>query len=293
MSEIRRDTAARAAIVELVEATPVAPPFPEAADESGSPPPRRLPARTGIGIAALTFVLIVGGGAAAWWFATTGRQTGLGTSVAGPAQPATTPTAAEIAMVAEDGIVLRGRLWIGDATGIVVTPGYSGDPAEAHRLAELLARSGHTVLYFHLRGQPPSTGVPDVAALPSDLRSAVADLRTRGVETSVLVGYRQSATAAVVLAAGEPGLDGVAAVFAYESYEGLDAKAAASAGDVPLLFIGAKGLDGGEEGAAALAAANGATEVVVLSARPPAASSADHFAPKVMRSVLEFVSSLE
>jgi hypothetical protein len=292
MSETRRDATARAAVVELVEATPFPPPFPEAADEAG-PRPRRLPARTGLGIAALTFVLIVGAGAAAWWFATTGRQTGLGTSVAGPAQPAVSPVATEIAVVAEDGVVLRGRLWIGDATGIVVAPGYSGDPTEAPRLAELLARTGHTVLYFNLRGQTPSTGAEDVAALPSDLQAALGDLRTRGVETSFVVGYRQSATAAVVLAAEEEGLDGVAAVFAYKSYEGLDATAAAASSKAPLLFIGAKGLDGGEEGAAALAAANGATEAVVLSARPPAASPADHFAPKVMRSVLEFVSSLE
>ncbi len=125
--------------------------------------------------------------------------------------------------------------------------------------------------------------------LTSDMRAVVADLRTRGVESIYLIGYEQSATAAVVLAAEPSGLEGVAAVFAYEVYEDLDARQAAAVSTAPLLFIGAEGPNGGAAGATALAEANGDSEPYILSARPPAALSSDHFGPKVVRAVLEFV----
>ena len=125
--------------------------------------------------------------------------------------------------------------------------------------------------------------------LPSDMRAAVADLRTRGVDTIYVVGYQQSATAAVVLAAEPSGLAGVAAVFAYETYDNLDATGAAAVSTAPLLFIGARGPNGGAESATALAAANGDSEPYILSARPPAALHSDHFSPKIVRAVLEFV----
>lgn len=279
-------------MVELAEASPLAPPFPAAADESGEPPANiRREAPRGIAVAASTFVLIVSLAAGAWWFASAGRQTGLGTSVAGP-QPTTIETvAAQAAVVAEDGTVLRGLLWSGDEIGIVVAPGYSNDAADARQVAQSLALSGHTVLFYNLRGQRPSGGLSTPSELPGDLRAAVADLRTRGVDQVFVVGYRQSAAAAVILSAEPSGLAGVAAVFAYERYDGLEAMQAAASSTSSLLFIGAEGSNGNAQSAEILAEANGESQAYILSARPPAALSSDHFSPKVVRAVLEFVAT--
>ncbi len=280
---------ARALVVALAEASPLAPPFPDAADESQGPPPRPRGTSRGIAVAASTFALIVGVAAGTWWFASSGRQTGLGTSVASPPAVAVASAAAEVAVVAEDDTVLRGQLWRGDDVGIIVTPGYSEDAPDAYQVAAALARSGHTVFFYHLRGQQSSGGFVGSSNLTDDLRAAVADLRTRGIDRIFVIGYRQSATAAVVLAAEPSGLDGVVAVFAYERYEDLDALGAAAASTAPILFIGAEGNGGAATATANLAAANGKTDPYILSARPPAALSSDHFSPKIVRAVMQFV----
>lgn len=288
----RRDSQARAYVVELVEASPLPPAFPDAADESAGPPPNlRGTAPRGLAVAATTFLLIVGVAAGAAWFALSGRQSGLGTN---PVASGTTPVVEipnRAAVVADDGTVLRGQLWSGDSVGIIVAPGYSDDAGDAEDVAKSLARSGHTVLFLNLRGQRPSGGLAGSAMLPADLRAAVADLKTRGVDEVYLVAFRQSATAAIVLAAEPSGLQGVAAVFAYQSYEGLDAVASAQMSTAPLLLIGAEGATGLRDSAEVLAAAAADSEALILSARPPAALSGDHFSPKVVRAVLEFVGS--
>ena len=289
MSDPRHADQARALVIELVGVSPLAPPFPEAADESSGPPPRQAAAPRGIAVAGATFALIVGLAGGTWWFATSGRQTGLGTS--GAAAPAALVVAAatEAAVVGEDGTVLRAQLWRGDDVGIIVAPGYSDDAADARQVAASLARSGHTVFFYNLRGQQPSGGSVGTGDLTDDLRSAVADMRTRGIDRLFVVGYRQSATAAVVLAAEPSGLDGVVAVFAYESYGDLDAIDAAGRTTAPLLFIGAEGDGGSSAATTKLAGANGKTDPYVLSARPPAALSSDHFSPKIVRAVLLLV----
>ena len=290
MTNRDRRNQARAYVVELVEASPLAPPFPDAADEAAGPPPNlRGAAPRGLAVAAATFLLIVGVAAGAAWFALSGRQSGLGTN---PVASGTTPVTAvsnQVAVVAADDTVLRGRLWSGDQIGIIVTPGYSDDAADAGSVAESLAKSGHTVLFLNPRGQRPSGGLTSAADLPSDLRAAVADMETRGVENIYVVAFRQSATAAIVLAAEPSGLKGVAAVFPYQSYEGLDALTAAGMSTAPLLVIGAEGATGLKESAVSLAAAAGDSQATIQSERPPAALSGDHFPPKSVRAVLEFV----
>lgn len=275
--------------MELAEASPLPPPFPDAAHEEADPPRLSRGAPRGLAVATTSFLLVISIGAGALWFASAGHQTGLGTSVATPEAPIVETAAAQVAIVAEDGTILRGQLWRGDATGIIVTPGYSDDAADAHQVAESLSRSGHTVMFYNLRGQRPSGGLAGAAHLPADLRAAVADMRTRGIDHIYVVGYRQSATAAVILAAEPSGLDGVAAVFAYERYQELDAAAAAEMSTAPLLFIAAEGSKGQAGSAANLAAAHGKTEPYILSERPPAALSSDHFSPKVVNAVLQFV----
>ena len=289
MSDTRQADGARALVVELAGLSPLAPPFPDAADESHGPPSKQRGTPRGIAVAAATFALIVGLAGGTWWFASAGRQTGLGTSVATPPAAPVMAQATEAAIVAEDDTVLRGQLWRGDDVGIIVTPGYSDDAADASQVAASLARSGHTVFFYNLRGQQPSGGLAGADDLTDDLRAAVADLRTRGIERIFVLGYRQSATAAVVLAAEPSRLDGVIAVFAYENYENLDAIDAAGASTAPLLFIGAEGDKGAATAATRLASANGKTDPYILSARPPAALSSDHFSPKVVRAVLQFV----
>ena len=289
MSDSRQANEARALVVELAGMSPLAPPFPEAADEAFGPPPKQRGTPRGIAVAATTFALIVGLAGGTWWFASSGRQTGLGTSVATPQPGPVISQATEAAVVAEDGTVLRGHLWRGDDVGIIVTPGYSDDAPDARQVAASLARSGHTVFFYNLRGQRPSGGLAGSDDLTDDLRAAVADLRTRGIERVLVIGYRQSATAAVVLAAEPSGLDGVIAVFPYETYETLDALDAAAGSTAPLLFIGAEGDKGAAVATTRLAAANGKTDPYILSARPPAALSSDHFSPKVVRAVLQFV----
>lgn len=289
MHDSRQADEARALVVELAGLSPLPPPFPDAADEAHGPPPRQRGVPRGIAVAAVTFALVVGLAGGSWWFASAGRQTGLGNTVAAPPGVPVMAPATEAAIVAEDETVLRGRLWRGDDIGIIVTPGYSDDAADAAQVAASLAGSGHTVFFYNLRGQQPSGGLADANQLTNDLRAAVADLRTRGIDQIFVVGYRQSATAAVVLAAEPSGLDGVIAVFAYESYGDLDAIDAAAASTAPILFIGADGDKGAAAAATRLATANGKTDPYILSARPPAALSSNHFSPKVVRAVLQFV----
>jgi hypothetical protein len=289
MRDSQQPDEARALVVELAGLSPLAPPFPDAANESHGPPQEQRGTPRGIAVAAATFALVVSLAGGIWWFAGAGRETGLGTSAATPPASPVVTQAIEAAIVAEDETVLRGHLWRGDDVGIIVTPGYGDDAADASQAAESLARSGHTVFFYNLRGQQPSGGLSGTANITNDLRAAVADLRSRGIDRVFVLGYRQSATAAVVLAAEPSGLDGVIAVFPYERYDNLDAIGAAGASTAPLLFIGAAGDKGAATAATRLAAANGETDPYILSARPPAALSSDHFSPKVVRAVLQFV----
>jgi dienelactone hydrolase len=279
---------ARALVVELAGASPLPPLFPEAADESSERPRMRGTPR-GVAVAASTFALIVSLAGGALWFANAGRQPGLGTSVAAPRVEFVATAATEAAVVAEDDTVLRGQLWRGDNVGIIVAPGYSDDATDSRQVAASLARSGHTVFFYNLRGQQSSGGRIGTDELVGDMRAAVADLTTRGIDRVFVIGYRQAATAAVVLAAEPSGLEGVVAVFPYETYEGLDAVTAAAGSTAPLLFIGAEGAGGAATATANLADSNGKTDPYILSARPPAALSSDHFSPKVVRAVLQFV----
>ena len=289
MREDRTDAHTRALVVELIEASPIAPPFPDAAAEDAAPPKVRN-AGSGIAVALATFLLVVGVAAGAFWFASQGRNGGLGTGATAADEPLPRPQSQQVAVVAGDGTVLRGSLWIGDSTGIVVVPGYSDNVGDVRLVAESLASSGHTVMFYNIRGQRPSGGLTGVNELPADLAAAISDLRTRGVDRVFVVGYHQSASAAVVLAE-QVELAGVAAVFPYAQTDSLNALDAAAEVDTPMLFVAARGTSGGEESAVALAAANGRTAPYILSARPPAALSADHFSPKVVNAVLQFVDS--
>ena len=147
--------------------------------------------------------------------------------------------AASVAIVADDGTVLRGYLWSGGDHAVILTQGFGSDASEIVELATAAHREGATVLLYENRGQGLSGGTADPDMLGSDLAAAIADLVTRGVESVSVASFSHAATAAIIVAADPPDqLEEVVAIFPFAQYQGLDAGAVVGDVAVPLHLVG-------------------------------------------------------
>lgn len=147
--------------------------------------------------------------------------------------------ATSVAIVADDGTVLRGYLWSGSSHAVILSQGFGSDASEIVELATAAHREGATVLLYENRGQGLSGGTADPALLGPDLASAIADLVTRGVESVSVASFSHAATAAIIVAADPPEqLDEVVAIFPFAQYQGLDASAFVGDVIVPLHLVG-------------------------------------------------------
>ena len=208
---------------EIAQAAPPAPPFPRA----GTPRRRtRHPAL--VTAAAFASVVIV----AAIFYAVAGTGSD-------PLPPADAPSQS-ISFATDDGTVLRGTLWPGGETAVLLTGAYGAAPLELLPILEPLADRGLTVMTYDLRGQGRSGGPVDVPSAVGDVAAAIDYLIGTGISEVHLAGYLHSGTAAVMHAATEdPRIASLVLVFPLERYLQLDAIAAIGAVDVPVLLLGA------------------------------------------------------
>jgi pimeloyl-ACP methyl ester carboxylesterase len=149
---------------------------------------------------------------------------------------------------AGDGVRLAGRVFgPGSGRGVVLSHmGPEGfDQSAWWWMASLLADRGYSVLAFNFRGNCPggiygcSRGEANALDTVSDLRGAVAFLRSRGVESLVLGGASIGAMASLTEAGGGvPGLRGVVSLSGVELGGGFDiGPGVIRRIDVPTLFI--------------------------------------------------------
>ena len=166
----------------------------------------------------------------------------------------------EITFTTPDGVRLAGRLFNGptgtDAnarSGLVLAHMLPADQSSWYAEAVRYAGAGYAVLTFDLRGYCPGGDAgcsegersPDAAAV--DLAAAVARLREAGVREVGIIGASIGGTAALVVAADDPGIASVITLSAPRTVGGL-----AAAPDVVARITAAKlFLAGVGDGAAA------------------------------------------
>jgi alpha-beta hydrolase superfamily lysophospholipase len=154
-----------------------------------------------------------------------------------PLAPAGTPET--IAFEAADGTVLRGRLWEGGDTAVLVVGAYGAAIDELDPILEPLARRGLTVMTYDLRGQGRSGGEVQVELAVADLEAAIGYLAAREPAAIHLAGYLHSGATAVVYAAGERAeIASLTLLFPMARYLELDAVSALPDVETPLLVAG-------------------------------------------------------
>lgn len=227
------DRTLRAVTVQLASAAPPAPPMPDL-NAKTRPSPIAGP-RLAVAIAIVAIVVPL---------AIAALSTTIGTREGVDAATAETGLfraagATDIAVVADDGAILRGYLWQGGASGVVITQGFGSDATELVRLASAAAEEGATVLLYEARGTGQSGGDPDPLKLEPDLRSAIADLGTRGVDSISVVGFSHAGTASILLAEDPPvHVSEVVAVFPFVRYQGIDASQSIRSIRIPITLVG-------------------------------------------------------
>lgn len=228
------DATLRALTVELASAAPLAPPMP---DVESSPRANRWRGPR-LAFIVAGFAIVVPLVVATVWAAVTTADRSV---VATPASAIFETTGAKpVALVTVDGVVLRGYFWEGGSHGVIINQGFGSDATEIIRLATAANGEGASVLLFESRGQGESEGSPDPNLLASDIRSAVADLSTRGVDSVTVVAFSHAATAAITIAADPmPQIRDVVAIFPFERYQNLNALDFIGSISIPVDLIGA------------------------------------------------------
>ncbi len=143
--------------------------------------------------------------------------------------------------IAEDGLVLHGRVVGSGATGVVLAHMLGSDQGAWDELGDTLAARGFTVFTFDFRGHGSSPGPRDVTLAASDLRTAVRVVQTQlRLPRLFVVGASMGGTAALKVAAGENVL-GVVSISSPANISGLSAVSDAARITAPKLFIAAEG----------------------------------------------------
>jgi pimeloyl-ACP methyl ester carboxylesterase len=165
-----------------------------------------------------------------------------------------------------DGVRLAGVMLGKGAKGVVLAHESRGDVCTWMPFARTLARAGYRVLPFDFRGYGDSnSGAPvDYAA---DVRAAGNALRRAGARKVVYVGASMGGTAVLTASARAPAPAGAISLSGPAFFGNMDAKAAVSKADVPLLLVAAKGDTGfsGDQQVVYDAAATSDKQVVLVS----------------------------
>lgn len=225
------DARIRALTVELASSAPIAPPMPDLDQPVHST--WRGP-RVAAAVAAIAILVPL---------VTAMLMTSLSTRDTPPAADTAAvfraTGATPVAIVADDGVVLRGYFWEGGSHGVILNQGFGSDSTEIIRLATAANGEGAAVLLFESRGQGGSDGSADPSKLGADIVAAARDLATRGVESMSLIAFSHSATAAIGVAAEPtPAIRDVVAVFPFERYQNLNAHDFIGSVQIPVVLIG-------------------------------------------------------
>lgn len=228
-----RDSRLRALTVELASSAPLAPPMPDLESEPSRGTWRGPRLALLVAAVAIAVPLLAAG---LWATFTSPDRTTVATS---PAALFETTGATPVALVAADGVVLRGYLWPGGSHAVILNQGFGSESTAIIRLATAAHDEGATVLLLESRGQGDSEGTADPLMLASDLRSAVADLTTRGVTSVTVAAFSHAATAAITLAVDPaPEVRDVIAIFPFGQYQNLNALDAIGSVTIPIDLIG-------------------------------------------------------
>jgi pimeloyl-ACP methyl ester carboxylesterase len=161
-----------------------------------------------------------------------------------------TPRVAEedVTFQTSDGVELAGRLFGDGATAVVIAHMFPAEGASSwYPAARRIAAAGFRAFPFSFRGYEGSGGRRDADRIVEDVEAAFAFLREKGFENIALVGASMGATACLVAAASLD-VPAVVTVSATAQFSGVDAEAAASDVDTPVLLIAAQGDDPAYEG---------------------------------------------
>ena len=150
-------------------------------------------------------------------------------------------TSQGVRILADDGLLLQGRLYGQGAVGVVLAHQLGGDQGQWSDFAENLAARGFTALTFDFRGNGRSPGDVEVGIADSDVAAALKFMRTQAsVHPVILIGASMGGTAALKVASRESVL-GVVALSAPGSIRGLAATSDVVRIEAPKLFIVAEG----------------------------------------------------
>ncbi len=136
-----------------------------------------------------------------------------------------------ITFTTDDGVELAGRLFGPEdaRAGVVLAHMLPADQRSWYPFAERLALQGYRVLTFDFRGYCPggdggcSKATSRSTRRRSDLRAAVGRLRDEGVQQVGIAGASMGGTAALMVAADDPGIGAIATLSAPTALSGLAA----------------------------------------------------------------------
>ncbi len=212
----------------------------------------------------------------------------------------------ELSLTTDDGAILHGTVWVGtraDAPAVVMLHQLSSDRSEWGVFKDRVL-GDMTVLAIDLRGHGKSTERKDLpprgwktfdtaawAKLPLDAKAAVAYLRARETPPSsiVIVGASIGSSAALLYAADDPAIRGVAMLSPGTSYRGLDTVAAlARYGTRPLLLISSRDDTRSADAVQKLATTHGSAEQTIFDGGGHGVS-VDRTSPKLVDVVATFL----
>lgn len=195
----------------------------------------------------------------------------------------------EVRFATTDGVELVGTAFGPPeaTTGIVLAHMRGRDQSSWFDFAEVAARRGYQVLTFDFRGYGQSGGERDTA-LDVDLRTAVEVLRSRGVDTTVVMGASMGGTAAVNVASGLD-LTAVVALSPPADFLGLPALDVAADVTEALLVVVAADDQPYADAASRIDSAAPASQLVVLSGRQHGTNLFDEHGPELTDVLFDFL----
>jgi predicted alpha/beta hydrolase len=140
-----------------------------------------------------------------------------------------------VSFTTSDGVLLRGHLYGGGATGVILAHMYSADQSDWTDFAEVLAAHGYQALTFDFRGFTESEGPLGTQFADRDLLAAYQFMRPR-VSRIFIAGASLGAEAAILVAAREP-VAGIICISTPISFGGLNVEKAVRAVRAPILFV--------------------------------------------------------
>jgi pimeloyl-ACP methyl ester carboxylesterase len=138
-----------------------------------------------------------------------------------------------------DGRTLTGRLFGSSTVGVTLGHMYPSDAASWYVAAREMAKAGYMTLAFNFRGYGDSDGTKQVAKGALDVSAAGRYLEKRGASDVAFVGASMGGTASLVAADSDDAL-AIVAISAPTRFMGLDAAAAATTIQRPVLLMASR-----------------------------------------------------